>query len=131
MKPWSKPEKGLGKTQSPARWGGDRSDVLSSIHALTLTKPAETAREPEYCRRHVKGMETKGIEHTPLALSKLAISENPSAKSDARDAPGRPDSELAELIDRWPGLPAGVRTEILRIAQAHSPQAPDRREDHA
>jgi hypothetical protein len=62
-------------------------------------------------------METKGIERTPLALSKPAISETSCAKSGALGAPECPrDPGLAELTAAWPGLPAGVRAEILRLA---------------
>jgi len=77
-----------------------------------------------------KDLGDEGIEQTPLALSKTAISETLSAKSGARDAPTRfQDPDLALIVHRWPDLPQSARAAVLRIVRQHTPQTQDRREN--
>lgn len=65
-------------------------------------------------------MGPQGREPTALALSKTPIQQN-LPKNGTQD--GTPNGgnlpvehHLAELIHRWPSLPAGVRADILRLA---------------
>jgi hypothetical protein len=65
-----------------------------------------------------------GLEHHPLTLSKTAISENASAKSDARDAPEtKIDPDLAQIIWAWPKLSDSQRQRICRLIEQRKPSS--------
>lgn len=60
-----------------------------------------------------------GLEHTPLTLSKTAISEEDGAKLGARDAPSPlQDPDLTLLVERWPALPEYIKAAIKTLVQS-------------
>ena len=71
-------------------------------------------------------METKGIEHPPLALSKKPISDKGDAKSDARHAPKQVNDrdklppDLAETVAAWPELPGHIKAAIMALVKTHN-----------
>lgn len=65
-------------------------------------------------------VETKGIEHPPLALSKTPISGTSSAKSGARDARNgaQTDPDLAFVVRHWHDLKPDIRRTILHTVRS-------------
>lgn len=60
-----------------------------------------------------------GLEHTPLMLSRTAISEGRGAKSGARRAPGcNSDPDLASVVATWPNLPEHIRAAIVALVRS-------------
>jgi len=54
----------------------------------------------------------KGLENTPLALSRTSISEAGGAQSGALPVD---DPDLTRLITAWPKLPEAIRRGILAL----------------
>jgi hypothetical protein len=66
-------------------------------------------------------MEAGGFERTPLALSKTPISDTPSAKSGAPDAPNTPlDPDLAQIVDCWPTLPEHIKAAVMALVNTQN-----------
>ena len=79
-----------------------------------------------------RGVGDIGPEHSPLALSRTAISAEGGAKSDAHDAPTPVrDPDLARIVDCWPKLPEHIKAAIMALAQSASKKAQETRNDHS
>ncbi len=64
-------------------------------------------------------MGDEGVEHSPLAVSKTAISETPSAESGALESEKPPlDPDLRLIQDRWPQLPEHIRQAVLALVRS-------------
>jgi len=121
----------------------NRAEAGEKADLLVCTSACETLQTHPIAPR--------GLEHSPLALSKTPISGNvraesgalqdetsPSDRSLAQTSKAWPPTvggftphyppELARLIEAWPTLSQDTRDDILRIVRDNTPQPQDRRE---
>jgi hypothetical protein len=64
-----------------------------------------------------------GLEHSPLALSKTAISAESGAKSHAHDAPSPiHDPDLTRIVAVWQQLPEHIKAAVMALVQSASKQ---------
>jgi hypothetical protein len=62
-----------------------------------------------------------GPEHSPLALSKTAISAESGAKSDAHDAPSPiHDPDLTQIVAVWQQLPEHIKAAIKALVNTQN-----------
>ena len=114
-----------GNVRQPSNKKDTFADRLSRklyTNHCTLPLLTRSARSSNHCKsprtRDLKRVETSGIESTSESSGKQGVAAQGGAESGAVAAENTPiDPDLALIINAWPDLPRGVRTDILAMVK--------------